>query len=92
MRANKVAMAISKGVRFLRRQQRNWKVTVARISLRTLIYKTVFPYQSVYTMGLGATATQLGIVNTVGMGIAGLLSPFTGWLIDRIGQLSSSLW
>jgi len=85
MRANKVAVAISKGVGFLRRQQRNWKVTVARTSLRTLIYKTVFPYQSVYTMGLGATATQLGIVNTVGMGIAGLLSPFTGWLIDRIG-------
>ena len=25
------------------------------------------------------------MVNTAGMGVAGLLSPFTGWLIDRIG-------
>ena len=85
MRANKVAVAISKGVGFLKRQHRNWKVTVVRTSLRTLVYKTVFPYQSIYIVGLGATATQLGMVNTVGMGIAGLLSPFTGWLIDRIG-------
>jgi len=78
-------VAISKGVGFLRRQRRNWKVTVVRTSLRTLVYKTVFPYQSIYIVALGATATQLGMVNTAGMGIAGLLSPLTGWLIDRIG-------
>jgi len=86
MRINKAAtVAISKGVGFLRRQQRDWKVTVARTSLRTFVYKTVFPYQSIYTVGLGATATQLGMVNATGMGIAGLLSPLAGWLIDRIG-------
>ena len=45
----------------------------------------VFPYQSVYTVALGATGTQLGIVNGAGMGVAGLLSPLSGWLIDRIG-------
>jgi len=77
--------AISKGVVFLRRQQRDWKVTVARSSSAIFVYLMVFPYLSVYTIALGATATQLGIVNTVGMGIAGLVSPFTGWLIDRIG-------
>jgi len=77
--------AISKGVGFLRRQQRDWKVTVARSSSAIFVYLMVFPYLSVYTIALGATATQLGIVNTVGMGIAGLVSPFTGWLIDRIG-------
>ena len=72
--------AISKGVGFLRRQPRDWKVTVTRSSVHRFLYQMVFPYQS-----LGATATQLGIVNSIGMGIAGLLSPIAGWLIDRIG-------
>ena len=86
MQVNKAAaVAISKGVGFLKKQQRDWKVTVARTSLRTFVYKIVFPYQSIYTVGLGANATQLGIVNTAGMGIAGLLSLLAGWLIDRIG-------
>jgi len=80
-----VVEIVSKGIDFLRRQQRNWKITLVRTSLRTLVYKTIFPYQSIYIVGLGATVTQLGMVNTVGMGIAGILSPFTGWLIDRIG-------
>ena len=87
MRVNKaVTVVISKGIGFLRRQQRDWKITVARTSLRTFVYKMVFPYQSIYIVALGATATQLGIVNTAGMGIAGLLSPLAGWLIDRIGN------
>ncbi len=86
MRAIEVTVgAIAKGVGFLRRQQRDWKVTVVRSSLDRFVYQMVFPYQSVYTIGLGASATQLGIVNSAGMGIAGLFSPFTGWLIDRIG-------
>jgi len=87
MRVNKaVTVVISKGIGFLRRQQRDWKITVARTSLRTFVYTMVFPYQSIYIVALGATATQLGIVNTAGMGIAGLLSPLAGWLIDRIGN------
>jgi len=45
----------------------------------------VFPYMSVYTVALGATATQLGIVNTTGMAIAGVLSLLTGWLLDKTG-------
>jgi len=77
--------AISKVVGFLRRQQHDWKVTVVRSSGARFVYQMVFPYQSIYTISLGATATQLGIVNTAGMGIAGLFSPLTGWLIDRIG-------
>ena len=80
-----ITATISKGFSFLKKQQRDWKITVARTSLRTFTYRMVLPYQSIYTMSLGATATQLGIINTVGMGIAGLLSPLTGWLIDRIG-------
>jgi len=83
--AGKAFGAISKGFGFLRRQQRDWKVTVARASLERFLYQVVLPYQFIYTVALGATATQLGIVNSVGMGIGGLLSPLTGWLIDRVG-------
>lgn len=78
-----ISSTISKGFSFLKRQQRDWKITVVRASLSRFLYQIVFPYQSVYTVALGATRTQLGIVNSVGMGIAGLLGPLTGWLIDR---------
>jgi MFS family permease len=50
-----------------------------------LAYQMVFPYLSVYIVALGASGTQLGMVNSIGMMIAGLFSPFTGWFIDRVG-------
>jgi MFS family permease len=77
--------AISRGLGFLSRQQRDWKVTATRSSVHRFFYQMVLPYLSIYTRALGATGTQLGIVNSVGMGAAAILSPFTGWLIDRIG-------
>jgi len=86
MRAGQATLAaISKGLGFLNRQQRDWKVTAARSSTHRFFYQMVLPYLSIYTMALGATGTQLGIVNSIGMGGAAMLSPFTGWLIDRIG-------
>ena len=36
-------------------------------------------------MALGATVAELGIVNSIGMIVAGVCGPFNGWLIDRIG-------
>jgi MFS family permease len=50
-----------------------------------LLYNIVAPYLSLYTISLGASATQLGIVNSVGMAAAGLVAPFVGWIIDRHG-------
>jgi MFS family permease len=76
------------GRAFLRRQQRDWMVTVVRTSLDRLAYQMVFPYLSIYIIALGATATQLGLVNSLGMLVAGLAGPFTGWLIDRHGPRS----
>jgi MFS family permease len=73
---------------FIRRQQRDWLVTVARTSLDRLAYQVVFPYLSVYIVALGASATQLGLVNGLGLMAAGLVSPFIGWLIDRYGPRS----
>ena len=83
--AEKTFGAISKGYDFLKRQQRDWKITVVRSNLNVFIYQMVFPYLSVYTRELGATGTQLGMVNSIGMGVSGLVSPFLGWLIDRSG-------
>jgi MFS family permease len=74
-----------RGIAFIKRQQRDWKVTVARTSLDRLAYQMVYPYLSIYIVALGATAMQLGLVTSIGMTIAGLASPFTGWFIDRIG-------
>jgi MFS family permease len=73
---------------FVRRQQRDWVVTVVRTSLDRLAYQMVFPYLSIYIIALGATATQLGLVNSLGMLVAGLAGPFIGWLIDRHGPRS----
>jgi len=73
------------GIAFLVRQQRDWRVTVLRTSLDKLAYQMVFPYLSIYIVALGATGTQLGIVNSIGMIVAGVCGPFTGGLIDRIG-------
>jgi len=76
---------IAKAIEFLRRQPRDWKVTVVRSSAAMFFYQLIFPYLSIYTIALGATATQLGIVNSAGMAMAGLVGPFIGWLIDRTG-------
>ena len=73
------------GLSFLKRQHRDWKITVLRTSLDKLAYQMVFPYLSIYIVALGASGTQLGMVNSVGMILAGLCAPFIGWIIDRIG-------
>src|SRR3989304_265145 len=71
------------GISFVRRQHRDWKVTVVRTSLDRFAYQAVFPYLSIYIIALGATATQLGLLNSLGMIVAGVFSPLVGWLIDR---------
>jgi MFS family permease len=58
---------------------------MGRACLERFTYQIVFPYISVYIIALGATGTQLGIVNSIGMGVAGILSPLIGTVIDRIG-------
>jgi MFS family permease len=72
-------------IHFLNRQHRDWKITVLRTSLDRLAYQIVFPYVSIYIIALGATATELGFVNSLGMLSAATLSPVMGWFIDRGG-------
>jgi len=76
---------VSSGLAFLKRQEKDWKVTVARTSLDKLAYQMVFPYLSIFIVALGASATELGMVNSIGMIIAAATGPLTGWYMDRIG-------
>ena len=82
---NSQGSLFSKAAVFLKRQQRDWKVTVVRTSLDRFAYQIIFPYLSLYIVALGATATELGLVNSFGMIAAGIMSPLTGWFIDRSG-------
>jgi MFS family permease len=76
---------VRRAVSFLASQSRDWKVTVVRTSLERLAYQAIFPYLSIFIVGLGASATQLGLLNSIGMIIAGFVAPFAGWLIDKTG-------
>ena len=76
---------ISRGIGFFTKQDPDWKVTVARTNSTMFLYRLLVPYMSIYIMALGATGTQLGIVNSVGMAIAGISAPLNGWLIDKTG-------
>jgi MFS family permease len=49
------------------------------------LYRLVLPYMAVYTMALGASGTQLGIINSVGMGVAAIAGFLGGGIIDRVG-------
>ncbi len=80
-----IRAGIQSAIAFVRRQPRPWFISALRSSLAMFLYNIVSPYLSVYTMGLGASATQLGIVNSVGMASAGLIAPVIGWIIDRRG-------
>jgi len=80
-----IAGAASKGFGFIKRQPRDWIVTMVRSSTFRFFYQMELPYRSVYIRALGATGTQFGFINSAGMGISGVVSLFTGWAIDRVG-------
>jgi DHA1 family solute carrier family 18 vesicular amine transporter 1/2 len=77
--------AISRGVRFFTKQDRDWKVSVLRSNVTMFLYRLVLPYLAVYTMALGATGTQLGIINSAGMGVAAISGLLSGGIIDKVG-------
>jgi len=83
--AQRTIGAISRGYGFIKRQQRDWKVSVVRSNSAWFLSGLVSPYLSVYIVALGATATQLGIVNSLSMVAGGLAGLFLGTLMDRIG-------
>jgi MFS family permease len=81
----KPATAVSTWIGFLTRQPSDWMITATRTSIYRFFYQMVLPYLSIYTLSLGASGLQLGLVNSIGIGVAGILGPITGWVIDRVG-------
>jgi len=75
----------ARGLSFLKELPRDWKVTSIRSALNRFFYQMLLPYLSIYTKALGASGTQLGMINSIGLGVSGFLGPVTGTLIDRFG-------
>jgi MFS family permease len=80
-----ITRSLSAAKDFVKRQQRDWVITVIRTSLERFSYQTIYPYLSVYIVALGATATQLGLVNSIGMIVSGIAAPLVGVYVDRTG-------
>lgn len=83
--ARKTVGAIFRGYSFFKRQPRDWKISAGRSNIHWFFHRLINPYLSIYIIALGSTKTQLGIINSIGMIVAGLVSPFLGILIDRFG-------
>ena len=71
---------------FVRRQKRNYRVAVARISVNSFFASLTGQYGAIYTVGLGADSVQLGSLSSVGGAISTLISIPVGWLVDRYGM------
>jgi len=70
---------------FFARQERPFRVNLFKVSIQNFFVSLTQQYQSIYITGLGATAFQLGILNSVG-GLAGAIIALpTGWIADRHG-------
>jgi len=84
-RGKRVNTVIKKVVEFVRGQQKPFKVNLVRASANTFLTRLTQQYRSIYILRLGATAFQLGLVDSVG-GVAGtVVAAPTGWLADRHG-------
>jgi hypothetical protein len=88
---------LSKGVGFLENLPRDWKITALRTSIYRFFYQMLLPYVSIYTIALGATGTQLGMVNGIGLAprkftlpvLACWLFPIFSTVWPRVGLLLS---
>lgn len=77
--------ATSKGVDFLRRQHRAFKVNIYRNLISKFSIGLTQQYQSIYIAALGAGAVELGLVSSVGGVASTILTVPVGWLADRYG-------
>lgn len=76
---------IQKGLDFVARQEKTYKVNMLRVSVQNFFLTLTQQYQSLYIVALGASPLHLGIVTGIG-GIAGAtVAAPTGWLADKYG-------
>ncbi len=83
--AHAMAVAITRAIGFVKRQKRNYRVTVTRAALSSFLAGLTLQYDSIYTVGLGADKVRLGGIGSIGAGIGSLIAAPVGWLVDRYG-------
>jgi len=80
-----VSGAVRRGIGFIRRQRRPFKVNLVKNIFQNFSLSLTRQYQSIYISALGADPLELGYVNSVG-GVAGALIALPiGHLADRYG-------
>ena len=76
---------IVNALKFITRQQRAFKVNIAKNMLQNFSLGLTQQYQSIFVIALGATALELGYVTSLGGVATMLLSIPSGLLADRQG-------
>jgi len=71
--------------RFIGRQEKAFKANMLRASLQNFAEELTRQFQSVYIYGLGASASELGAVNSVRGAASAATSLLTGLVADRYG-------
>jgi len=83
--AQGIRNGLSKARSFVARQQGPFKVNLVRASIQNFLTSLTTQYQPIYTIALGASALQLGVVNGIGgLAAAGISAPI-GWLTGKYG-------
>lgn len=80
-----ISKTILKGIQFVSRQEKSFKVNMLRAASQTFLRTLTRQYQSIYIIALGATVFQLGVVNSIGALSAAAIAVPMGWLADRYG-------
>lgn len=83
--ARAVARPVGRMAGFIERQKRNYRVAVSRAAVNNFLFNLTAQYDSIYTVALGAGSVELGVVNSIGNGVAALIAVPVGWLVDRYG-------
>ena len=77
--------AVAKLAKFVRRQEKAFKVNMIRSAGNTLFNGLTDQFRSLYILRLGATAFELGLVNSIAGTAATAIALPTGWFADRHG-------
>ena len=83
--AQAMAVVLTRAIGFVKRQKRNYRVTVTRAALSSFLAGLTLQYDSIYTLGLGADKVRLGGIGSIGAAIGSLIAAPVGWLVDRYG-------
>lgn len=90
--ARAIAAPIARLGAFITRQKANYRVAVTRAAVDEFLRNLTAQYDAIYTMALGASSVELGVVSGLGNGFAALIAMPVGWLVDRHGFKRFFVW